>query len=76
MAKKAQLGPEENYWTQTQQDVMKMVQRHPITYIRDIMMTPSEYKAAVTTAWDRISRDLRIPRKYLLDYFSIDFGCV
>uniref|UniRef100_A0A2A4JA00 MADF domain-containing protein n=1 Tax=Heliothis virescens TaxID=7102 RepID=A0A2A4JA00_HELVI len=61
MAKK--IGPEENFWTPFQQDIMKMVQRHPITYIRDIMMTPTQYKAAVTTAWDRISRDIHVPQK-------------
>lgn len=69
MAKK--FGPEENYWSPFQQDVMKMVQRHPITYIRDIMMTPTQYKAALTTAWDRIARDIRMPRKSLLIYFVI-----
>lgn len=69
MSKK--IGPEENFWSLFQQDVMKMVQRHPITYIRDIMMTPTQYKAAVTTAWDRIARDIRMPRKYLLCYFYL-----
>ncbi|XP_022834204.1 uncharacterized protein LOC111361968 [Spodoptera litura] len=61
MAKK--LSPEENFWSPFQQDVLKMVQRHPVTYIRDIMMTPTQYKAAVTTAWERISRDIHMPQK-------------
>ncbi|KAJ8737061.1 hypothetical protein PYW07_000332 [Mythimna separata] len=61
MSKK--IGPEENFWSPFQQEVMRLVQRHPIVYIRDIMMTPTQYKAAVTTAWDRIARDIRMPQK-------------
>lgn len=75
MAKK--LSPEENYWTPFQQDVLKMVQRHPVTYIRDIMMTPTQYKAAVTTAWERISRDIHMPRKFLFtNLFCLHFHYV
>ncbi|CAH0578035.1 unnamed protein product [Chrysodeixis includens] len=61
MSKK--VGPEENFWLPFQLDIIKRVKRHPIIYIRDIMMTPNQYRAAVSTAWDRIAREVRVPPK-------------